>query len=57
MMTSDLWRPHAHAVNVDLAAAYLAKSNRAILEHLRDAADNLTRAIDVVLSEIDGTDE
>jgi hypothetical protein len=44
----DTWKQYAHSATVDLAAAYLAKSDREVIGHLRDAADHIYKAIDAV---------
>jgi len=40
------WKLHAAAATVDLQAAHFSKTGRGIVAHLRDAAENIQRAID-----------
>jgi hypothetical protein len=48
---TDTWKEHAYAATVDIAAAYVGKDDRQVLGHLRDAADNIYRAIEAVEEE------
>jgi hypothetical protein len=47
-MSDGAWKEHAYAAAVDLSAAHLAKNDREVIGHLRDAADNIYKAIDAV---------
>ena len=48
------WKEYAYAAAVDLAAAHLATREAEVLEHLRDALDNVIKAIDAVGREEEG---
>lgn len=42
------WKPYSHAAMVDLAAAHIVKKDADVLGHLRDALENIGKAIDAV---------
>jgi hypothetical protein len=45
---SDRWKAYVHLAGADLRSAYLAKNDAQVLADLRDAAENIYKAIDAL---------
>ena len=51
------WRTHADAATVELTAARLTATDVQALAHLRDAQDNIEKAIEALEAEEDPEDD